>query len=458
MQRREPNSIMSMTSYPHMKMSLIGIAAWLMAMSAVAQDPLPSWIDGASKRSIIAFVQRVTSEGEESYVPVPERIAVFDNDGTLWCEAPLPAQAFFAFDEIKRMLPEDPAWKDDPAVVAVVGGDIGALAADGNAGLMEVLALTHAGITLSEFNQRVSRWLSMAKHPKFDRPYTQTIYQPMLEVLDYLRANEFQTWIVSGGGQDFMRVFAEQTYGIPPQQIIGSHGKLKYELKDGKPTLTKTLETLFTDDKEGKPVGIAQFIGRRPIAAFGNSNGDQAMMEYTTINNPRHSFGLIVHHTDADREYAYDANPTGSGKLTTALEVAPQRGWTVVNMKQDWQTVFPAVTTPQSPQLVGKWLVEDIDGRGVLDRAQTTIEFGEDHSVSGSTCVNRYSGKMERTGDQLIFGPLATTRRAGPPAMMEQEQRFLKAIGSVRSFESGEAGILYLISSNGEKLLRVSRQ
>ena len=288
-----------------------------------AQDPLPSWNAGPTKQAVLEFVKQVTQEGSPQFVPPAERIAVFDNDGTLWCEYPVPNQAAFGFDEVQRMLPENPAWKDDDAVRALIDGDLAALMADHHRGLLEVLSLSHADMTTVEFDRRVTDWLGSARHPRFQRPYTETVYQPMLEVLEHLRANGFETWIVSGGGQDFMRVFAEETYGIPPQQVIGSHGQLKYELKDGKPTLTKTLETLFVDDKEGKPVGIAQFIGRRPIAAFGNSDGDQAMLEYTTIDNPRPSFGLIVHHTDADREYAYDANPKGSGKLVTALAAAP---------------------------------------------------------------------------------------------------------------------------------------
>ncbi len=426
--------------------------------SAFADDPLPSWHQGSAKQAIVAFVDRIITEGSDAFVPVAERIAVFDNDGTLWCEYPLPNQATFVFDEIKRMLPQNPPWKDDPAVNALISGDIAALNSDHHAGLIKLLALTHAGITPAEFDGRVEKWLATAKHPRFNRSYTQVVYQPMLELLTYLRANDFETWIVSGGGKDFMRVFAEETYGIPPQQVIGSYGKLKYELKAGKPTLTKTLDALFVDDKEGKPVAIAQSIGRRPIACFGNSDGDQAMLEYTTIDNPRPSFGLIVHHTDADREYAYDANPTSSGKLTTALEDAPQRGWTVVDMKQDWKTVFPAVTEKEPADLIGSWLVEDIDGRGVIDNAQTTVEFGADGAVSGSTCVNRYSGKASIDGNKLSFGPLATTRKAGPPALMDQEQKFSTALGTVAAFEFGEPGILYFLDSSGKKVLKLSRQ
>lgn len=305
-------------------------------------DRLASWNDGPSKQAIVAFVEKVTKEGSPDFVAEADRIAVFDNDGTLWCENPLPFQAIFAADEINRLMPEHPEWKDNAAIQAFEKKDVETLLADHYKGLLEILAITHAGVTTDEFDRRVKSWLATAKHPRFNRPYNQCVYQPMLELLNYLRANGFQTWIVSGGGQDFMRVFAKETYGIPPQQIVGSYTRAKFEIRDGKPTLVKTMDAVFVDDKAGKPVGIDQFIGQRPIAAFGNSDGDQAMLEYTTIDNPRPSFGLLVHHTDAEREYAYDANPKSSGKLVTALEAAPKYGWTVVDMKQDWRDVFPS--------------------------------------------------------------------------------------------------------------------
>ncbi|TWT73198.1 HAD family hydrolase [Allorhodopirellula solitaria] len=319
--------------------SLTTVAAFLVAPLQAA-DPLPSWNDGTTKQSIVDFVNKVTEEGSGDFVPVAERIAVFDNDGTLWSENPLPFQVIFAAAEIKRLLPEHPEWNDNAAVQAFIKSDVAALTANHNKGLLEVLALTHAGMSTDAYDQRVKDWLATAEHPRWKKPYSQCVYQPMIELLEYLRANDFQTWIVSGGGLSFMRVLSEQTYGIPPQQVIGSHGQATFEMKDGVPTLTKTLETVFVDDKAGKPAGIYQFIGRRPIAAFGNSDGDQAMLEYTTIDNPRPSFGMIIHHTDAEREYAYDAKPKSSGKLITALEAAPTHGWTVVDMKKDWETVL----------------------------------------------------------------------------------------------------------------------
>lgn len=325
------------------RLTVIAAAAALTAgLAATASaDPLPSWQAGPAKQSIIDFVERIANPASDDFLPISERIAVFDNDGTLWCETPLPPQAYYAFAEVERLLPEHPEWQEQPAIQALQKMDAAALMADHHKGLIDILAKSHAGRTPEEFAAGVKKWLGTAKHPKFDRPYTETIYQPMLEVLAYLRDNGFKTYIVSGGGQDFMRVFAEETYGIIPEQVIGTYSQAKFEMVDGKPVLTKGMDNLFIDDKAGKPEAIYRFIGRRPIACFGNSDGDQAMLEYTTIDNPRPSFGLIIHHTDADREYAYDEKPIASGQLITGLEAANEHGWTVVDMKSDWKTVFP---------------------------------------------------------------------------------------------------------------------
>lgn len=305
-------------------------------------DPLPSWVDGAAKKAILAFVAKTTRVGLPDFIKPSDRIAVFDNDGTLWCENPMPFQLAFALDSLKQQAEKNPKLKDDAFVKAALGGDFAKLLeGPHHDGLMRVLALTHAGMTTDEFDARVAEWLKTAKHPRFKRSYSKCIYQPMLEVLSHLRANGFKTFIVSGGGADFMRVFSDRVYGIPPEQVVGSTALTKFELRDGKPVLIKTTEHVFVDDKDGKPVGIHQFIGRRPVMCFGNSDGDKAMLEYTTIANPRPSFGLIVHHTDAEREYAYDAKPKSSGKLVEALADAPKRGWTVVDMKKDWKDVFP---------------------------------------------------------------------------------------------------------------------
>jgi phosphoglycolate phosphatase-like HAD superfamily hydrolase len=305
-----------------------------------AADPLPSWNSGPAKQAILDFVAKVTDPDSKEFVPVPERLAVFDNDGMLWPENPMPFQLSFALDELKRRLPDEPAWKDDPMVQAALAGDLPTLLADHYKGLFHIIDLTGSGMTTEDFADRVRAWFATAKHPRFDRPYDQLAYQPMLEVLEFLRANGFTTCIVSGGGADFMRVFAERVYGIPPEQVIGSYTRTVFELRDSGPVLVKTMKDLFIDDKSGKPVAIHQFLGRRPIACFGNSDGDKAMLEYTTINNPHPSFGLIVHHTDADREYAYDSSPKSSGKLVEALADAPKRGWIVVDMKADWKKIF----------------------------------------------------------------------------------------------------------------------
>jgi phosphoglycolate phosphatase-like HAD superfamily hydrolase len=305
-----------------------------------AADPLPSWNSGPAKQAILDFVAKVTDPDSKEFVPVPERLAVFDNDGMLWPENPMPFQLSFALDELKRRLPDEPAWKDDPMVQAALAGDLPTLLADHYKGLFHIIDLTGSGMTTEEFADRVRAWFANAKHPRFDRPYDQLAYQPMLEVLAFLRANGFKTCIVSGGGADFMRVFAERVYGIPPEQVIGSNTRTVFELRDSGPVLVKTMKDLFIDDKSGKPVAIHQFLGRRPIACFGNSDGDKAMLEYTTINNPYPSFGLIVHHTDAEREYAYDSSPKSSGKLVEALADAPKRGWIVVDMKTDWEKIF----------------------------------------------------------------------------------------------------------------------
>ncbi|MBA2113125.1 HAD family hydrolase [Bremerella alba] len=314
----------------------------LLPTLAVAQDdPLPSWNDGPAKQSIIDFVTKVTTEGSEDFVPKYDRIATFDNDGTLWCEAPLPLQVVYVLYELKRRVATEPKLAENEMVKAALDGDFKKLLAGTHYdGLMEILAITHSGLTTDQYDQNVRNWIKIFKDKRFGYNLPGMTYQPMQELLKYLRANGFQTFIVSGGGADFMRVFTHRVYGIPPNQVVGSNALTKFELIDGQPTLTKTMDQFFVDDKAGKPVGIWQFIGRKPIAAFGNSDGDQAMLEYVTIGNKYPSFGLIVHHTDAVRAYAYDKDPPSSGKLITALEAAPKYGWTVVSMKDDWKTIF----------------------------------------------------------------------------------------------------------------------
>jgi hypothetical protein len=291
----------------------------------------------------MTFVEKVTKEVGTDFVKPELRIATFDNDGTLWCEQPMYFQELFAFDRIKEMAERHPEWKDKAPYKFVLDGDLKALAAQGEKSLLEIIASTHAGMTVEEFHKLVRDWMHTARHPRFHRPYDQCIYQPMLEVLRYLRANQFKTFIVSGGGVEFMRPWVEKAYGIPPQQVVGSSGVVKYEWNNGKPLLLKEPKVEFIDDGPGKPVGINRFIGRHPIFAFGNSDGDLEMLQWTTEGEPDRGmprFGLIVHHTDAEREYAYDRD-SKVGRLDKALDAAPKQGWTVVDMKNEWKTIFP---------------------------------------------------------------------------------------------------------------------
>jgi len=316
------------------------VAAVAFTTIARAQDPLPSWNDGLAKQSVITFVEKVTKSGSPDFVPVPERIATFDNDGTLWCEKPLPVQVYFALDRVKELAPQHPDWQTKEPFASILKGDLKGAMAAGERGLVEVLMATHAGNTTEEFEKIVKDWIATAKHPKTGKLYTEMVYQPMLEVLAYLRANGFKTFIVSGGGIEFMRPWMEKVYGIPPEQVVGSSVKTKFELRDGQPVLVRLPEVNFNDDKGGKPVGINQHIGRRPIAAFGNSDGDLQMLQYTGAGSGTR-FCLYVHHDDAAREYAYDRED-GLAKLDKGLDEAAVKGWTVVSMKNDWQTVFPA--------------------------------------------------------------------------------------------------------------------
>ncbi|MGB5749202.1 MAG: HAD family hydrolase [Desulfobacterales bacterium] len=306
---------------------------------AQAKNPLPSWNDGKTKQSIIEFVDKATTAGSPGFVPPTERIAVFDNDGTLWAEQPLYTQFLFAFDRVKALAPKHPEWKDKQPFKAVLAGDFKTVLAGGKPVLFELLMATHGGNTTDEFSQTVKDWLAVAKHPKTGRLYTEMVYQPMLELLAYLRSNGFKTYIVSGGGIEFMRPWAEGVYGIPPEQVIGSSIKTKFELRNGTPVLVRLPELDFYNDYGDKAVAINQHIGRRPIAAFGNSDGDLQMLQWTTSGGGAR-FALLVHHTDALREWAYDRK-SSIGHLDKALDEAQTKGWTVVDMKDDWKNIFP---------------------------------------------------------------------------------------------------------------------
>jgi len=317
----------------------IALIAAIPGVAQATDDPLPSWNDGSVKKAVVDFVTRVTTEGGPDFVAPAERIATFDNDGTLWAEQPIYFQLQFALDRVKVLAPKHPEWKQKQPFKSLLEGDKKAFAAGGEKALLEVMAVSHSGMTTEEFDTIVKDWLATAKHPRFKRPYNEVVYQPMQELLAYLRANGFKTFIVSGGGVEFMRAWVEKVYGIPPEQVVGSMGKQKFELRDGKPVIVKLPAVDFIDDKEGKPIGIQKFIGRRPIFAFGNSDGDQQMLQWTAAGSGPRFMGL-VHHTDAEREWAYDrASPIG--KLDKALDEANTKGWAVVDMKKDWKRVFP---------------------------------------------------------------------------------------------------------------------
>jgi hypothetical protein len=324
-------------------LSTTAIAAALLLTGGVgagaARDPLPSWGNSDSKKAIVAFVGKVTRRGGPDFVPVPERIATFDNDGTLWGEKPLPTELYFALERVKALAPQHPEWKTKEPFASVLKDDPKGVAASGKQGLLEIIAATHAGMTTVQFDETVREWIASAKNPDTERLFTGMVYQPMLELLAYLRANGFKTYIVSGGGIDFMRPWAERVYGVPPEQVIGSEGKLKYDDSGGRPVLTKLAAVELMDDRAGKPVGIQSHIGRHPIAAFGNSDGDQQMLEWAAAGKGAR-LALLVHHDDAKREFAYDRDDK-LAKLDEAWDEAVAKGWTVVSMKDDWKVIYP---------------------------------------------------------------------------------------------------------------------
>jgi hypothetical protein len=337
-----------MMSYRAVPVWLISIALQACAMSAASladtPDPLKSWNDRSSKAAIESFVDGVTRKGGPDFVAAAQRIVVFDNDGTLWCEKPMYVQVQFVIDRVKQLAPKHPEWKNEEPFRSLLAGDMAAVLKSGEAGQLKMVMATHAGITVEEFEAVVTKFLATAKHPRFERPYTELCYQPMLEVLDYLRAHDFQTFIVSGGGVEFMRPFTGRVYGVPPQQVVGSSIKTKFELQGEKPVLIRLPEVNFIDDGPGKPVGIWRDIGRVPIMAFGNSDGDLEMLQYTTMRKGAR-LGMIVHHDDAEREYAYDRE-SSVGRLDKALDQAEERGWHVISMKHEWATIFPPSVDP----------------------------------------------------------------------------------------------------------------
>ncbi len=320
-------------------LALVVVGLFAFDKTAGAEDPLSSWTDGDAKAAILDFVDAVTTEGSPDFVPPAERIAVFDNDGTLWVEQPIYAQLAFAVDRVKALAPENPAWAETQPFKAVLEDDHEALAATGHEGVLDIVMASHAGMTTAEFADLVTEWLATAQHPRFERPYTALVYQPMLELLAHLRASGFKTFIVSGGGLDFMRPWTAEVYGVPPEQVVGSSVKTELEMRGGEPVLVRLPELNFINDKAGKPVGMHANIGRRPIAAFGNSDGDLQMLQWTTAGDGRR-LGVIIRHDDAKREYAYDRD-SHVGRLDKALDEAEPAGWVVVSMMSDWDTIFP---------------------------------------------------------------------------------------------------------------------
>ena len=319
---------------------LFAALLYLATVNALAsQDVLPSWRDGPRKQAIQQFVAQVTDPNSRSYVRPEERVAVFDNDGTLWSEQPIYFQLAFAIDRVRALAPQHPEWKTQQPFKAVLDNDMKALAASGAEGLTQLLLASHAGMTTREFSTMVTEWIQGARHPRFKRPYTDLVFQPMLELLAYLRHHGFKTYIVSGGGLTFMRPWMEQVYGIPPEQVVGTRIKTQFAMRHGKPVLVRLPEYAFINDKAGKPVAIQQFIGRRPLAAFGNSDGDLQMLQWTAAG-PGDRFMMVIHHTDADREWSYDRQ-SPVGRLDKALDEAQARGWTVVDMKRDWKVIYP---------------------------------------------------------------------------------------------------------------------
>jgi hypothetical protein len=331
-------------------MRFLTLLLLLVSLSAAA-DPLPSWRDGPTKAAITGFVATVTDAGSPDFVPAPERIAVFDNDGTLWVEQPMYTQLAFALERVAALADAHPQWREEQPFKAALEGDMATLGDAGMEGLMQLLMATHAGMSSDAFAAIAADWIATARHPRFERPYTELVYQPMLELLDYLRANGFKTFIVSGGGVDFMRPWTERIYGIPPEQVVGSQIALEYAVHDGVPTLVRKPEIAFIDDKAGKPVGIWRHIGRRPILAAGNSDGDYQMLEWTTAGDGRR-LGVLLHHDDAEREYAYD-RASHIGRLDRGLDDAAGKGWLLVSMQRDWRRVFPepapAADPPRQP-------------------------------------------------------------------------------------------------------------
>jgi heat shock protein HslJ/phosphoserine phosphatase len=428
-----------------------------MAMARQAGDPLPSWNDGPTKRAILEFVGRVTAEGGPDYVPPAERIATFDNDGTLWVEKPLPNEVFFILARVKEMAAKDPGLRDRQPFKAALTGDAAYFQKEGAKAVVELLGKAYGGMTQEDFAADARRFLTVAQHPTLKRPLTETRYRPMMEVLEYLREKGFQTWICSGGSVEFMRVFSQQTYGIPPQQVIGSTLQRRSEVLNGRRVVWRDAKMGVLNDKEVKPVSIDGQIGRRPLFVAGNVGGfgDVAMMEYSK-GRPGPSFQLLINHDDAAREFAYAEKDNGS------LSAAAKNGFTVVSIKNDWKEVFyptgPMDAAAGTVLESTDWLLREVNGKplpalvtGAQGAAVPALRFTADGRVTGYTTVNLLSGTYEAdpAARTLKFGPLATTRRAGPPEAMATETAFQKALAATASYRLTGPTLELLDSSGG---------
>jgi heat shock protein HslJ/phosphoglycolate phosphatase-like HAD superfamily hydrolase len=437
-----------MESKQSQKLIIAAVLLLVTAATVFAQaDPLPSWNEGQSKKSIMDFVAKVTKPGSPDFVPEPERIATFDNDGTLWSEQPLYFQLLFGIDQVKALAPQHPEWKDQEPYKSVLAGDLKTAFAGGAKSLVAILGAGNTNITPDEYDQIVKKWAATAKHPKTGRLYTEMVFQPMLEVLAYLRANGFKTFITSGGGVDFMRAFSERVYGIPPEQVIGSVAEVKFEMRDGQPVLIRQPALSFFYDNVFKPVAIQRNIGRRPIAAFGNSDGDLQMLQWTCAGSGTR-FCLYVHHTDGEREWAYENTPLA--KFEKGLEEAKAKGWTVVDMKNEWKVIYP----PQASSTVKpfpsgqRWRLREVNGMAV-ESTRAYLEFDpEAKRFSGDGGCNRIAGNFTLSGAQIRFAQVISTKRACLDGNIQKvESDLLKGLEEVTGFKI-ENGVLRLMTGD----------
>lgn len=425
-----------------------------------AQDgPLPSWSDDGAKQVLIEFVSATTTPGSPSFISPNNRIAVFDDGGTLWPESPVPFHFAFAMNEIKRLNPKVPIWDTNDLIQAVVSGEQQSYNDSEMANLSSILAEQQVGLTTDEFTQRIQSWAMLAKHPRFKRRYLDLAYQPMLEVIALLKSKGFTCYIIVEHDADFVRAWSQTMLGIPPDQVFGPFAPVAVELRDGKPVVIKSLGQP-TSQPDSKLIAIHRHIGRYPVLCFANSDTDEQVLKATTARTP--SLGVIIHHTDQEREYVYDEQPSSTGKLSTVLEMATSNHWTVVDMKTDWKDVFmePAQSAPEFAGVPTgiDFVVEEVSGTGVIDSSGAIIRFEPDNQVSGSTGCNRFSGATIIGAEQLVIGPISMTRRACAPAIMDQEKRISQALQQVATYRfDDKTDILHFYDKDSQSVMRLSR-